>query len=93
MLGNLTDLQLCLLECTIFVYTLNQMQAKRHCWLLEGLCQMTCAHHKLFCEFMHDQNVLQLCGHILYIACMTSHNDALCPVKHSYCLKYVYCCL
>ena len=61
---------------------------------VEGFCQITRPHHKLFCEFMHDRNILQLRGqHILYIVRMTSHNDALCPVKHSYCLKHVFCCL
>ena len=41
----------------------------------------------MLCEVMHDRNVLQLYGlHILYIVRMTSRNDALCPVKHSYCL-------
>ncbi len=48
------------------------MQVKRPYWSIEALSQVTHTHHKLFCEVMHDQNVLQLCGlHILYIVCMT----------------------
>ncbi len=40
-LGNLTDLQQCLMKCTHSVRRLNQMQVKRPYWSTKGLCQVT----------------------------------------------------
>lgn len=65
------------------------MQVKRPCWSIQALCQVTQT-HITNCSVRSCMIKMQLWGlHILYIVCTTSHNDALCPVKHFSCLEHV----